>query len=50
MRTLGKKAVGMNSIIVSRWCWCNAGCSCKNTSGLSALYNTEALLGDYSTA
>lgn len=48
---LGKKKVGLKTIIVSRWCICNAKCHCRNVpAGYSSNFNTAALLGDYSTA
>lgn len=47
---LGKKNVGFNTLIVSRWCICNAKCHCRNAPGFTANYNTIELLGDYSTA
>ncbi|MCI8319809.1 MAG: hypothetical protein HFH02_01890 [Dorea sp.] len=47
---LGKKNNGMKTIIVSRWCICNAKCHCRNAPGFTANFNTVALVGDYSTA
>ena len=48
---LGKKKTGLKTVVVSRWCICNAKCHCRNTpAGYSSNFNTAALLGDYSTA
>lgn len=46
---LGKKKTGLKTVVVSRWCICNAKCHCRNTpAGYSSNFNTAALLSMYS--
>lgn len=48
---LEKIVICYGTVVVSRWCICNAKCHCRNTpAGYSSNFNTAALLGDYSTA
>ena len=44
---LEKIVICYGTVVVSRWCICNAKCHCRNTpAGYSSNFNTAALLGD----